>query len=78
MVFHKKNSFFNTIITNDGNDKHIFNTLCTNLSISYIITTVCLSVRPTTVPHLNGPAELVRTVGFRKWESAQTVEFQKG
>jgi hypothetical protein len=23
-------SFFNTIITNDGNDKHIFNTFCTN------------------------------------------------
>jgi hypothetical protein len=27
------------------------------MSISYIITTVCLSVRPTTVPRLNGPAK---------------------
>jgi hypothetical protein len=32
-------------------------------NISYIITTMCLSVRPTTIPRLNGPAEPARTVG---------------
>jgi hypothetical protein len=57
---------------------YIWDILGTNHRISYIITTVCMSVRPTMVPRLNGPAEPARTVGFRKWESARTVGFRKG
>jgi hypothetical protein len=37
--------------------------------VSYIITTVCMSVRPTIVPRFNGPVESARTVGFRNlWQ----------
>ncbi len=33
------------------------------------------SVRDTTVPHFNPPAEPARTIGFEKRDSARTVKF---
>ncbi len=37
----------------------------------------CVCVSDVTVPRFNSPAEQARTVGFGKWDSAQTVGFEK-
>jgi hypothetical protein len=53
------------------NSSSLFISKLNLVSISYIITTVCLCVHPTTISRLNGPTELSRTVRqFRIPESA--------